>query len=78
MMISIRLVWQGQGMSMRILRPTESTIMQASKKNPQSSKLPRMPKTSEISLGYLANTRVSGNEGRDSKEGYLSTGIYPW
>ena len=43
--------------------------MQAGKKNLQSSKLPRMPKTSKDIAGHLANTRVSGNEGRDSKDG---------
>ena len=43
--------------------------MQAGKKNLQSSKLSRKPKTSKDIPGYLANTRVSGNEARDSKDG---------
>ena len=43
--------------------------MQAGKKNLQNSKLPRMPKTSKNIPGYLANTRVPGNEGRDRKDG---------
>ena len=47
----------------------ESTIMQANKKNLQSSKLPRMPKTSKDIPGYLANTGVAGKEGNDSKHG---------
>ena len=28
--------------------------------------------------GYLVITRASGNEGADSKDVYLSTGIYRW
>ena len=43
--------------------------MQASKKNLQSSKLLRMPKTPKDIPGYLANTGVAGKEGKDSKDG---------
>jgi len=39
--------------------------MQASKKNLQGSRLPRISKISESIPGYLANTRVSGKEGTD-------------
>ena len=43
--------------------------MQAGKKNLQSGRPPRISKTLESIPRYLANTRVSGNEGRDSKDG---------
>ena len=52
--------------------------MQAGKKNVQSSRLPRIPKTSESIPGYLAYTRVSGKEGMDSTDVQLSMGIYRW
>ena len=47
----------------------ELTIMQAGKKNLQSSKLLRISKISESISGYMENTRASGNEGTDSKDG---------
>jgi hypothetical protein len=56
----------------------ELSIGQARKKNLQGSRLPRISKTSESILRYLANTRVSGNEVMDSHDGQLSTRIYRW
>ena len=49
--------------------------MQVGKKNLQSSRLPRIPKTSDSISGYLANTRASGKEGIDNKDVELSTGF---
>ena len=46
----------------------ELSIGQEGQKNLQSIRLPSISKSESIP-GYLANTRVSGNEGRDIKDG---------
>ena len=47
----------------------ELSIGQDGQKNLQSSRLPRISKTTESISGFLANRRVSVNEGTDSKDG---------
>ena len=42
--------------------------MQVGKKNLQSSRLPRIPKTSESIMRHLVTTRATRNEGMNSEE----------
>ena len=44
------------------------TIMQAGKKNLQSSRLPRISKTSKRIMRHLVSTRATGNEGMNNEE----------
>ena len=60
---------QWQGSSTKTTRHKELSIVQAGEKNLQGSRLPRISTTSESIPRYLANTRVSGKGGRDSKDG---------
>ena len=55
--------------STKTARHMELTIMQAGKKNLQSSRLQRNIETSESIPGHPANTGASGNEGTDIKDG---------
>ena len=45
--------------------------MQAGKNNLQSSRLPRISKTSESIMSHLVTTRATGNEGMNSEEGVV-------